>query len=94
MVKLGKEFTVEKITFDELEKAGYVSVTDYCRYLVTKEKDIPNRIEVYRNEMLCLTVNDVPLAATLEPSGTGWNKYVVGNNQKARRSVDRARGCV
>lgn len=87
MSKLGKEFIVEKITFEDLEKAGYASVTDYCRYLVKKEKDIPDRIEIYRGEMLCLSVNNVSLAATIEPTSSGWKKYTDSRQSKGRGEV-------
>lgn len=82
-------FNVLKITWDELEKMGYPSVTDYCRVLV-KEKDLydmgggpgklkeitlPDRIEIYRGDMLCMTVTDVAEAAKLEPAPVGFRKY-------------------
>lgn len=66
------EFKVIKTDWDELEKLGYVSVTDYCRHLVKQGDKLPDRIEVYRGEMLCITVTDVAVAATLEPTGLGW----------------------
>lgn len=82
-------FEVLKITWDELETMGYASVTDYCRYLVSeyelyqmgggpgklKEVRLPDRIEIYRGEMLCMTVTDVVEAAKLEPADGGFVKY-------------------
>lgn len=81
-----------KITFDELEKMGYESVTDYCRYLVDNwdvycsfsKKD---KIEVYRGEMLCLTVSSIEEGAKIEPTSRGWQKHT------GRRS-SKGRGCV
>lgn len=87
-------FEVLKITWDELEKLGYASVTDYCRVLVKfkKGKKLPDRIEIYRGEMLCMTVTDVSEAAKLEPTGTGFTKYTEGSGLKARRSPAKPRG--
>lgn len=66
-----------KITFDELEKMKCASVTDYCRVLMKKDPDKykDETIEVYRGEMLCLTVTNVCEAAEVEPTGSGWQKY-------------------
>lgn len=69
-----ERFEVLRTTWDELEAAGYVSVTDYCRFLVKQPDPLPNRIEVYRGEMLCMTVTDVAEAAKLmvkEDKNTG-----------------------
>lgn len=68
-------FNVLKITWDELEKLGYPSVTDYCRVLVKKGKKLPDRIEIYRGEMLCMTVTDVAEAAKIMPTGSGFISY-------------------
>lgn len=65
-----EQFIVEKTTWDELEKMGYPSVTDYCRFLVKQGKPLPGRIEVYRGDMLCFSVFDVAESAKLQPSGT------------------------
>src|SRR6185436_17052378 len=90
-----ERFIVEKFEWKDLEEAGYASVTDYCRYLVANHPtDLPNRLEIYRGEMLCMTVTDVTIAATLEPSSDGWTKYTLGSTQNARRSVAKPRGCV
>lgn len=66
-----------KITFKDLEEASCGSVTDYCRLLVSENKKdySDEKILVYRDEMLCLTVNDIYLAATLQPTGSGWTKF-------------------
>lgn len=53
-----------KIDFKYLEDNGYNSVTDYCRVLV-KQEDFPKTIYIYRDEMLCLTV-DTEKAALLD----------------------------
>lgn len=82
-----ERFVVTKMTWDELEALGYTSVTDYCRFLIKGKKEIPDRIEVYRGEMLCISVNNVKLAATLEPTGRGWQKYT-------GRRQSKGRGCV
>jgi hypothetical protein len=65
-----------RISFDILEDWGFPSVTDYCRYLVENipEDKLDFKIEVYRGEMLCLTVNDIQKAATLQPDVAGWRK--------------------
>lgn len=87
-------FEVLKITWDELEKLGYASVTDYCRVLVKfkKGKKLPDRIEIYRGEMLCMTVTDVAEAAKLEPDAVGFRKYRPDKNQKANTTPAKPRG--
>jgi hypothetical protein len=65
-----------KITFEDLEKGCFPSVTDYCRKIVDDGAAVDNYIiEVYRGEMLCLTVNDIRKAATIMPSNGKWIKY-------------------
>lgn len=55
------------ITFDSLEEQGYESVTDFCRYLVsTGGKFEGIKVQVWRGEMLCLTVSDIYEAAKLQ----------------------------
>lgn len=87
-----------KITFDDLERWGYDSVTDYCRHLVEyapeSGQDLKDKIEVYRGDMLCLTVQSIEEGAKLEPTGTRFAKYTVGHGLKARRSHAKPRGCV
>lgn len=63
-----------KITFDYLEKNGFASVTDLCRKLV-KDGSPFETIEVYRGDMLCLTVTDVEKASRLMPGSSGWKTY-------------------
>lgn len=65
-----------KITFKDLEDANCPSVTDYCRLLVSENlRDYSGEtIEVYRGEMKCLTVDNIYIAAELEPTGTVWRK--------------------
>lgn len=67
-----------RISFEILEQWGH-SVTDYCRHLVETipEDKLDFKIEVYRGDMLCLIVNDIKEAATLEPDvgSAGWRKY-------------------
>lgn len=53
-----------RIDFKYLEDNKYNSVTDYCRVLV-KQEDYPKTLNVYRGDMLCLTV-DVAKAALLD----------------------------
>jgi len=69
-----------KITFNWLEENDYASVTDYCRELVRFHKNDPDylkneAIEVYRGDMLCLTVSDIEKAATIMPHNNRWAKY-------------------
>lgn len=70
-----------KITFDWLEANKYPSVTDYCRDLVDAKSPVET-LEVYRGEMLCLTV-DVKRAAKLMPSNCRWIKYDKRRNRDA-----------
>lgn len=64
------------ITFDFLRKEGYTGVTDFCRYLISTGDIFENvQVHVYREEMLCLIVNDVYKAATLEADGCRWRTY-------------------
>ena len=65
-----------KITFDWLEEHGYESVTDYCRELMKDPGPwLGDKIEVYRGNMLCLTVTDIKAAAKLIPLDCRWKKY-------------------
>lgn len=68
-----------KITFDDLERWGYPSVTDYCRHLVAyapeSGQDLKDKIEIYRGDMLCLTVTDIVEAAKIMPTDRGFKKY-------------------
>lgn len=80
-----EQFIVEKTTWDELEKMGYPSVTDYCRFLVKEGKPLPGRIEVYRGEMLCFSVFDVAESAKLQPSGTSQG-FVAYNPPPSKRT--------
>lgn len=68
---------IVRLTFEDLETMSYPSVTDYCRYL-EEHLDIyasVTTVEVYRGEMLCLTVKDIKKAATLQPVNCRWMKY-------------------
>lgn len=72
-----------RITFDWLEAEGYPSVTDFCRDLVKDHQDEEiTSIEVYRGDMLCLTVTDIRKAATLQPTDNGWR---IVKKDRARR---------
>jgi hypothetical protein len=83
-----ERFIVEKIEAKDLEKAGYVSITDYCRYLVDNHpEDLPSRIEIYRGEMLCITVPNVSVAAELEPAGVGFRQHRPERLSKGRGRV-------
>lgn len=74
-----------KITFDWLEEHDYPSVTDYCRDLV-KTRDFPETLEVYRGDMLCLTVTDIKAAAKLRPAiEKGFVKYNAPRNVQEPR---------
>lgn len=68
---------VIKITFDLLEAEGCESVTDYCRKIIEEDEwdYTDSTIEVYRGDMLCLTVTDIHEAAKLEPGITNWRPY-------------------
>jgi hypothetical protein len=50
-----------KITFEEI---GYLNVPQYCRKLIDEE-NYPKTLEIYRGDMLCLTV-DVEGASRLK----------------------------
>lgn len=86
------EFKVVKTDWDELEKLGYSSVTDYCRFLVKGKKPLPDRIEVYRGEMLCMTVTDVAEAAKIMPTGRGFKKYDSTKRGMAKEGALQPRG--
>lgn len=76
-----------KITFDELEEMGYPSVTDWCRALVSHNNITEeDTIEVYRGDMLCLTVTDIKAASGLYPDGVGFKKYRPDRYEKAQQS--------
>lgn len=78
---------VIQLSFDTLhDELGYASVTDYCRDLVKTRDNLDGvRIELFRGEMLCLTVNDIKYAATMQPTGRGWTKY---DKRRNRGSVE------
>ena len=64
-----------KITFEEMEG---MNVPKYCRKIM--KETFPDTLEIYRNDMLCLTVN-VAEAAELrlvenENEGPLYKKYV------------------
>jgi hypothetical protein len=69
-----------KIQVSELERMGYDSVTDYCRYLM-EVWDYPcpwtpdEPIEVYRGEVLVLTGSSIRYCSTIEPNDVGFRKY-------------------
>lgn len=80
-----------RLSFKDLEDEGYPSVTDYCRDLVKnfgyQEGTIDNcKIEVYRGEMLCLTVTDIRKAATIQPDDNGWRKVHKHTLQRLERA--------
>lgn len=87
-------FIVLKTTWDELKEKGFPSVTDYCRFLIKQGTELPNRIEVYRGDMLCMTVTDVSEVAKLEPNGVDFVKYTEGSGLKARRSLAKPRTAI
>ncbi len=87
-----EKFIVLKMDFKDLEEQGYASITDYCRFLVKEGKELPGRIEIYRGEMLCLSVNNVKIAATLEPTGSGFKKYTDSRQSKGRGRVKNEKG--
>lgn len=66
-----------KITFKDLEDKNCESVTDYCRLLISENKeDYSNQtIEVYRGDMLCLTVTDIIAASKIMPQNCRWVRY-------------------
>lgn len=77
---------VIETTFTALEKDNYASVTDFCRYLVsTGGKFEGIKIHVYREEMLCLIVNDIYKAAEMQSSDSGWTKY---DKRRLKASVE------
>lgn len=80
-----------KITFNDLERWGYDSVTDYCRHLVEyapeSGQDLKESVEVYRGEMLCLTVRSIEEGAKLQPSSRGFVKYNPTPSVRRRNNV-------
>lgn len=75
-----------RITFKDLEDSNCVGVTDYCRLLVSENKeDLNQTIEVYRGDMLCLIVKDIKKAATLEADGCKWRTYREKHRQRLGR---------
>jgi hypothetical protein len=80
-----------KIQIKDMEECGYNSVTDYCRMLVKFHKnnpeDLPKGIELYRGDMLCMTIPNIAATATVEPGGTDWNKYSGRRGSKGRGFV-------
>lgn len=66
-----------KITFKQLEDWNCASVTDYCRLLISENKRdySGDTVEVYRGDMLCLTVTDISTTAKLQPNGIEFVKY-------------------
>lgn len=71
---LDMEFVL-KITFYELEKMKHESVTDYCRALMNEGLDPKTSIEVYREDMLCLTVKSIEEGSKIMPNNCQWTKY-------------------
>lgn len=83
-----EKFIVTKTTWDELESLGYASVTDYCRDLVKDPKTpLPDRIEIYRGEMLCMTVTNVLEASKVQPSGIGFVPYNPPPSKRIRKGI-------
>lgn len=84
-----------RITFKELEDLGCSSITDYCRLLMNQSVRFADAsVEVYRGDMLCLTVTNIAEGAKLEPTGVGFAKYTLGTGLRPRRSHAKLRGCV
>lgn len=88
------------ITFDDLSTMKHESVTDYCRALMKENEDKYKKeaVEVYRDQMLCLTVNSVEEGAKLDVKenakvGPYFTKYkelgVMPEELKARLSLKR-----
>jgi hypothetical protein len=88
-----------KITFKDLEDANCASVTDYCRLLVSENKKdySDEKILVYRDSMLCLTVNDIYATAKLDvlenknegPKFVKWKDKTMSEETKARLALNR-----
>lgn len=72
-MKYKKTIEIEKITFDDLDRLECLSVTDYCRALV-ELNDADHQLEVYRGDMKCLIIDDIRVAASVEPNITSWTK--------------------
>mgnify|MGYP001599471946 CR=1 FL=1 len=82
-----------EITFQFLEEEGYESVNDFCRYLVSTGGDFEgSKLHVYRGDMLCLIVSDIPAAAKIQPTGTGWETYRSKSDRHASRIAAKPRG--
>lgn len=65
-----------KTNWKWLEDNGYPSVTDFCRYAVgSGVYPLNTSVEVYRGEMLCLTVSSLEYGAKYMPTGIGFEKY-------------------
>lgn len=84
--------TTLDVTFDQLEKWGYPSVTDYCRYLVDDGNYDGVVLGVWRGDMLCLIVNDVYEAAKLMPTGTDFVSYHESKRGRAFKGPLQPRG--
>lgn len=82
-----EKFIIEKTTWDELASLGYASVTDYCRFLVKEGKKLPDRIEIYRGDMLCMTIPNVAATALVEPEGSTWRQHRPTRLSKGRGRV-------
>lgn len=76
-----------RIDFKYLEDQRYDSVTDYCRVLV--EGEYPETLEVYRGDMLCLTVR-VLAASKLAPSTVGFRKWYPRKNLEGHLKAARS----
>ena len=70
-----------KIQLEALEKAGYTSATDYCRFLMDEynygggvDYDPRESLEVYRGAVLAYTVSSIEYGATIEPGERGFRK--------------------
>lgn len=80
-----------KITIEEV----YINIPKHCRKLM-KTEDYPKELEIYRGEMLCLTV-DVEKAAELllvenEEDSPHYRKYYPSEIKALEKLLGRQRG--
>lgn len=70
-----------KVNFKDLSKHTNTPVFAYCRKLIKEGVSPETELEVYRGEMLCLTIRGIGIGAGLtvkEEPKLRWGKYREG----------------
>lgn len=80
-----------KVTFKELEDMKFASVTDYCRMLMEEGYEANTIVEVYRGDMLCLTVSSIKEGAKLEPADVGFRNHRLDKYKKVDQKLSKPR---